>query len=251
MRILPLIVAMGSLFSGAAYAASIGIASAASYIHGGGALITQLDTNSANYFSTLNANNLGTFGWSYTNSTGSTIANFTMFGFLDADIDSSINTFFNEYGNFIDLSLPPGAPGGSIAASSWQIDEPGFVFGTIINDLIAGSLRNENFVPSTAPDDVSTALGFVVGDLAPGQTATLTLQISTSNIGGLQQVDPDSNFGFYFNGYATTAPPPVSGVPEPDTWVLWLTGVGFCWLLLASPDAHLGPNRLIKKGNHS
>ena len=197
LAILAAFFASGSLVM----AGPIQIASSSAYIHGNGSLLTQLDGNSVGYFSTLDTNNVGTFGWTYTNSTASTIANFTMFGFLDADIDSDINTFFNEYGEFIDLSLPPGAPGGSVAVSSWQIDEPGFVFGTILNDLAAGTLQNQNFVPSSAPDDVSLALGSVLGDLAPGQTATLTMLISTSNIGGLKQVDPDSGNLFYFNGY--------------------------------------------------
>src|SRR5262249_2277831 len=153
------------------------------------------------FFSTLNSNNLGTFGWKITNNTSATLSNVSFFGFLDADIDRTANTFFNEYGTFVSLALPPGAPNGSIAPVSWQIDEPGFVFGKIINDLTAGSLRNQNLVPSTAPDDVSFALGFLsLGDLKPGDMLTVTFVISQTNIGGLQQTDPDSKQTFYLNG---------------------------------------------------
>jgi hypothetical protein len=115
---------MSLVLTNMAKADSMAIASSSAYIHGNGSLLTQLDTNSASYFSTLDASNIGTFGWTYTNTTGSAIANFTMLAFLDADIERDLNTFFNEYGELVGLSLPPAAPGGSIAPSSWQIDEP-------------------------------------------------------------------------------------------------------------------------------
>ena len=216
------------------YAGSIQIADAQAYIHADGVLVNQVGLGSTGYFSTLDLNNLGTFGWAFTNTTGSTLSNVNFFVFLDADLDRGVNTFFNEYGEFVDLSLPASAPGGAIGATSWQIDEPGFVFGTILNDLAAGSLQNANFVSSATPDDVSLALGFVIGSLAPGQTANLTLRLSLTSIGGLQQFDPDSNNGFFLNGYATvgaTTEPPPSGVPEPGSLALCAAGVGALLLL--------------------
>ncbi len=208
-------------------AGNIVIADASAYVHGNGGLIAQYGQASPTFFSNLNGNNLGTFGWTFTNTTGSTINDAKLFGFLDADINRDLNTFFNEYGFFLGLSLPATAPAGAIAASSWQIDEPGFVFGTILNDLAAGSLQNANFVSSATPDDVSLALGFQIGFLAPGQMATLTLQISPTDIAGLQQLDPDSNSSFYLNGYGTTGPAgPASDTPEPGTWALCAMGVG-------------------------
>src|SRR5262249_3314150 len=94
------------------------------------------------------------------------------------------------------------------------IDEPGFVFGTVIQDLQAGLLRNQNYVPFYAPDDVSLALGFEVGSLGPGESVIASFQISTQPIGGLRQTDPDAAFTFYFNGYATVAPSPPAGPPR-------------------------------------
>ena len=221
---------LGFLSVHAVYAGSIQVADVRAYIHANGALVTQLNVASTGFFSTLDPNNLGTLGWSFTNTTGSALLNVSFFGFLDADIDRNLNTFFNEYGVLVDLSLPASAPGGAIGATSWQIDEPGFVFGTILNDLAAGSLQNANFVSSATPDDVSLALGFVIGNLAPGQTANLTLRLSLTSIGGLQQFDPDSNSGFFLNGYSTIGaleqPPPPSDVPEPSTWALYAAGVG-------------------------
>jgi hypothetical protein len=216
--------AVSLLLAGLAHAGPIGIAGLAGYFFSDATLIAQVDSGSLTYFSTLDPNNVGTFGWTFTNTSGSTLTNVSLFGFLDSDLDRDLNTFFNEYGTFIDLSQPPSAPAGSIAPSSWQIDEPGFVFGTIKNDLLLGLLRNANFVPSSAPDDVSLALGFLAGTLVPGQVATLTFQISTSDIGGLQQVDPDSGSNLYLNGYITLTQPQ-SGVPEPADSVFMGVGV--------------------------
>ena len=217
------------------WASTIQIADARGYVHADGALVAQLGVASAGYASALDANNIGSFGWSFTNTTSLAMTNVYFFGFLDADIDRDLNTFFNEYGQFWSLSLPTGAPGGAIGAASWQIDEPGFVFGSILNDLAAGSLQNANFVSSGAPDDVSLALGFFIGNLAPGQSANLTLRLSLTSIGGLQQFDPDSDTSFYFNGYATIGaleePPAPSGVPEPSSWALCVAGVSALLLL--------------------
>jgi len=209
---------------GTAEAAMIAISDSSAFIHANGGLVTQFTQSSPTYFTTLDGANLGTFGWSYTNGTGASLTNVRVSGFLDADIDRDLNTFFNEYGLFLSLGLPSDAPAGAIAATSWQIDEPGFVFGTILADLAADSLRNENFVSSATPDDASLALGFLIGSLAPGRTVTLTLRISPTNIGGLQQFDPDSDSGFYLNGFATLSPlgetPSPSDVPEPSTFGL-------------------------------
>ena len=136
------------------------------------------------------------------------------------EIDEPINTFFNEYGAFVSLALPPGAPAGATAASSWEIDEPGFSFGDIFTHLQHGALDNSNGVPSTAPDDVSLALGFSVGTLGVNQQVKATFRISETNIGGLQQVDPDSDVQLWFNGYVET-----STAPEPATGVLLVTGI--------------------------
>ncbi|TVP58439.1 MAG: PEP-CTERM sorting domain-containing protein [Halomonadaceae bacterium] len=89
-------------------------------------------------------------------------------GFFDMDIDAHLNTYFNEFG---------AAHGTAGAGQSWQIDEPGYVFGSIYDNTLAGSLSNSNNLPSGTPEDVSFALGwdFV---LAPGETAQLFLTLS-------------------------------------------------------------------------
>ncbi|BDC49798.1 hypothetical protein F183_A21140 [Bryobacterales bacterium F-183] len=198
-----------------ASAGTIQLEAISGYLHADGALVTQLTSSSTGYFSTLDGNNAGQLGWTFTNSTSATMTNVLFFGFVDADLDRDLNSFFNEYGTFYSLSLLQDAPAGAIAPGQWQIDEPGYLFGTIVSDLQAGSLRNTNSVPSSAPDDVSLALGFQIGSLAPGQSVSLVLRIANTNIGGLQQVDPDSGSQFFLNGYAALAEPVSTSVPEP------------------------------------
>lgn len=208
------------MLAGVAQGGPIGVAQLGGYVHANGSLQTQLDTSSGSFFSTLDADNLGSFGWTFTNTTGNALSNVLFLVFLDADIDRDLNTFFNEYGEFGNLGLPPSAVLGSIAASSWEIDEPGFLFGNITTNLFAGTLDNSNGVPSSAPDDVSLALGFSLSQLNPGQSMTVSASIFLADIGGLRQVDPDSDFRFYFNGAAQVTEASTEAVPEPATFLL-------------------------------
>jgi len=97
------------------------------------------------------------------------------FSFLDAEIDEEINTFFNEYGA---VAGTPGAGSGDAEPDYWQIDEPGFMQGQILELLLDGTLGQNNGVPSNDVDDVSMALGFELGRLRPGETATVNIMIS-------------------------------------------------------------------------
>jgi hypothetical protein len=110
--------------------------------------------------------------------------------YLDIEIDEVSNTFFNEFG------ATSGAPG---AGLSWEIDEPGFVFGDIYANFMAGGLDGTNGVPAGSPDDVSFALGWAF-TLAAGETATLTWHVAEDAPGGfyLVQTDPDSPSSVYF-----------------------------------------------------
>lgn len=194
-------------------------------LHDGVAVIADLNSGSPGFFFSLDQDGFGLFGWTFTNPRASALDNIWWFGFIDADIDRDSNTFFNEYGEFVSLTLPPGAPANAIPAASWQIDEPGFVFGTVINDLQSGALRNQNFVPATSRDDVSLALGFNLGSLQPGESAMATFYLSRTAAAGLRQVDPDSGASFYFNGFVVReAAPDTGGAPEPGTFALIAVG---------------------------
>src|SRR5690242_13623255 len=113
--------------------------------------------------------------YSFTNNSGSTFTDVRFFVLLDAEIDETINTLFNEYGT---VQGSPGAGGADPAPNQWQIDEPGFQTGTLVRNLYLGLLNNSNSVPATALNDVAMSLGFSLGDLLPGDGASVRVMIS-------------------------------------------------------------------------
>lgn len=214
----------------AAFGATITNETMVAYVHTGGIPIALLTPASIGYSSSFLENGTGTFGWSFKNNSNAVLSNVNFAVFLDADIDRDTNSFFNEYGEFVSLALPVFAPVGALAATSWEIDEPGLVFGDILLNLENGALDGSNGVPSSAPDDVSLALGFSIGSLAPTATLHTVFSISREDIGGLRQIDPDSGFDFYLNGYALVQEGiPPDAVPEPSTALLLAAGLALIW----------------------
>ncbi len=163
----------------------------------------------------LDSDGFGSVSWDFVNNTGSILEDARLFVFLDAEIDEAINTFFNESGALVDVS---GAGADDNLADSWEIDEPGFAFGDIFDNLLAGTLDNSNSVSAGFEDDVSLALGFELGDLLPGDMWTGIFETSLLNIGGLSHTDPDSGSTFYFNG--TVDVESAAKVPEPGSLAL-------------------------------
>jgi len=139
--------------------------------------------------------------------------------YFDHEIDELVNTFFNEYGV---------VHGSAAAGQSWEIDEPGFVFGDIYNNFTAGALDNTNGVPT--PEDVSMALGWNFNLLA-GETATISFILSDlTRPGGfyLEQFDPDSQASIFYSSTLNIGDG--TPVPEPSTMLLFgagLAGLGF------------------------
>jgi hypothetical protein len=172
------------------------------------------------FVNNLNADNLGSVSWTITNKTGGDILGTSFFSFLDAEITEPGNSFFNEYGELVSVT---GSGAADTSADSWEIDEPGFSFGNIYDNIVYdGMLDNTNSVPSSSVNDVSLALGFNVGDFLVNQTLVATFTISDQNIGGLSHTDPDSMTKFYFNGTVELLP---ITVPEPKTLFLLALGL--------------------------
>jgi len=164
------------------------------------------------YSSSLNSENVGTVTWRVENNSGVTLNDVRVFSYLNADIDFSTNTFYNEHASYI----------GNTSAQSFEIDEPGYVFGDIFQNLLAGSLDNSNAITSQSPEDVSFALGFNLGDFGIGSWFEATVEISLSDIGGIEHIDSDSNFSFFSNTFLTRSAVAVS---EPSVLSLFFVGV--------------------------
>jgi hypothetical protein len=159
----------------------------------------------------LDGNGLGTLSWST-----SDVGSHTFIAFFDFEIDETANTFFNENGT---------AVGASESGQSWEIDEPGYVFGDIYDHVLDGTLDNTNAVPAGSEDDVSFALGWDFA-LDIGQTGSIDLalsQIAPASGFYLQQYDPDSQESAFFS---STLNVQGGGEPVPEPATPLLLGAG-------------------------
>jgi hypothetical protein len=172
------------------------------------------------YSNGLNSSGYGNLTWELTNNTSSMLTGVSLFGYVDAEIVETLNSFTNEYGEYVGVT---GSGSGDVNPDSWEIDEPGYVFGDIYNNLLSGSLDNTNAVPAGLEDDVSIALGFELGDILVGQTLRMTLMISDSDIGGLYHGDADGGEGAFING--TVVVDTATSVPEPSRVLIFLLGM--------------------------
>jgi len=151
--------------------------------------------------------------------TVSGLGNHSILGFFDHEIDEATNTFYNEYGS---------TSGSAAVGQSWEIDEPGYVFGDIYDNFTAGALDNTNGVPANSPDDVSMAMGwnFLLG---ANEYAAINFNLATVAPGSgfyLVQTDPDSQASIYLSSSLNIRPIGQQPVPEPSTIILMLSGLG-------------------------
>jgi len=143
--------------------------------------------------------------------------------YSDWDIDSELNTYFNEYG---------AANGAPAAGLSWEIDEPEYLFGDIKTNLKNGALDNANGVPASAPDDVSMALAWNFS-LNAGETgiARFFLGAAAPTSGFfLSHTDPNSAETYYF--WSTLEISGGGEVPVPEPSTLLVVGSAFGWFAL-------------------
>jgi hypothetical protein len=134
---------------------------------------------------------LGTLTW-----TTSDVGDHTIISFFDHEIIEDMNTFFNEFG------AENGTPA---AGQTWEIDEPGYVFGDIYENTTGWNeldfdytspvgLDNTNNVPAGLEDDVSMAMGWDF-TLGTDETATIEFILSLSAPASgfyLAHTDPDT-----------------------------------------------------------
>ncbi len=142
------------------------------------------------------------------------ITSVSVLSLFDAEIDELANTYFNEFAE---------TAGSPAVGQGFEVDEPGFGSGDLLQHLIAGQLDGTNAIVQGAEDDVAMALSFALGTLPAGTFALVELLVSEDgdSLGpfSILQRDPASTTEITYSGMA-------SAVPEPSTLALVLLGLG-------------------------
>ncbi len=156
-----------------------------------------------------------TLSYSFTNNTGSDLTDFVFLSFVDADIDAASNTFYNEFAT---------TSGTLHQGQNFEVDEPGYQFGNIFNNLRRGDLDGTNAVLEGSPEDVGMALSFGLPVFELGDTFGIEIMLSEDgdSLGTFLisqgDIDPASITRIAYSGAATQP------MPEPSSLVLFGAG---------------------------
>lgn len=135
--------------------------------------------------------------------------------FMDAEIDESLNGFFNESAI---------SSGDLASGQGFEIDDP--FAGDLFGNLLSGTVDDTNAFESSF-GDVSMALSFDLGGLGPSELAQIQILISEDgdSLGtfSIEQFDEDprSPTRITFSGAATSVAP----IPEPNATALFAIGI--------------------------
>jgi hypothetical protein len=149
--------------------------------------------------------------YQFTNISGGNLAGFQFLQYTDPDVGSGLGESAMVNGAS-SLGLPNNP-------SSFQVSDASY--GTTFTNLASGMLSDNNDLPTPTPiSDVSFALGFNVGTLTNGSTATIEVLLSDdgSSLGNfsITEVAPGSADALTISGAVV--------VPEPSSLVLVAMG---------------------------
>lgn len=151
----------------------------------------------------------------FSNNTGADILGFTFLTFLDADIGGFDNDFATTTGT-------------QVTGQNFQVDDPFGAFPNIFDNLLSGTLDNNNaFGGLGSLGDVAMGLSWDIDTLLAGSIASFSVLISEDggSLGSffISQEDEDqlltSAIVTYSGAYQVTA------VPEPGTLFLLVSGM--------------------------
>ena len=146
-----------------------------------------------------------TWTWSLKNTSGKNLAGARISAFLDADIQASQNTFFNE------TATPDAGIGTQPSTATqfypdkWEVGEAGYWSGDLLARTAAGNLKNQIDSTLAAAEDAALALSLPVGDWPAYSTLTVTATLAedAGAVPGLAQSDTATGQKLHFALHAS------------------------------------------------
>ncbi len=128
--------------------------------------------------------------YTFTNTTGSPLSDLAFYSFLDPDLDEAYNGWWNEFGehykdpvtgwNVVRQYDPSGTgiilSGVNRAPDYFEINFADYVFDDIEKELVG------NYPPNYGPDNLGLALGWELGNLAAGESISVSARVDAQPI---------------------------------------------------------------------